>query len=393
MKTVLMACTHQYDSVRQVGSQHLARQFLADGWTVYYISAPMTPLHLVAGLSPELKERWKNTLSGWQQLENKNLYYFTPFSLLAPDGRPLLRNALVINYWHYLIIPPILSGSKKHTLKQVDLLYIDNIFLNFLLGLVKYNKSLFRVADIHHTFPGWGNQTIPLAKKIARQVDLTVYAATGHEEYVNELVPNKSLYLPNGVDYEPFVSSLDSLPINAVNKIMDDISKPIILYTGVIDERIDFELIAYAAKVLPHISFVFAGPVDSPHAFANHADNIHLIGPVSHNVLPGLIKEATAGMIPFSLSKAEARIKGTNPLKMLEYFASGIPALSYQWPEVENVECPLFLYKNKTEFVNNIITIINSDYDPGPCCQYAQKQSWKSRYNKLKDVLFSDTLC
>jgi len=268
MKTVLMACTHQYDSVRQVGSQHLARQFLNDGWTVYYISAPMTPLHLVTGLSPELKDRWKNTLSGWQQLENKNLYYFTPFSLLAPDGLPLLRSTLVVYYWHYLIIPPIISSLKKHLIKQVDLLYIDNIFLNFLLDFVNYNKSVFRVADIHHTFPGWGKRTIPLAKKIARQVDLTVYAATGHKDYVDTLMPNQALYLPNGVDYEHFVSYSDTMPIDAVSKAMDEISRPIVLYTGTIDERIDFDLIVQVAEILPQVSFVFVGPVDGSHFFA-----------------------------------------------------------------------------------------------------------------------------
>ena len=385
-----MACTHQYDSVRQVGSQHLARQFLKDGWTVYYISAPMTPLHLAAGISPEIKARWKNTFSGWQQLELKNLYYLTPFSLFAPDGRPVLRSALLIRYWHHFIFPLFHSGIKKPLPDEVDLLYIDNIFLDFLLEVIHFKKSVFRVADIHHTFPGWGMRTLPLARKIAQQVDLTVYAAAGHAEYVNNLVPKQSLYLPNGVDYEYFAADSEHPPVgDKVRQVLDGISRPIVLYTGAIDERIDFDLIVYAAKSLPHISFVFIGPVDGEYSFTDSIANIHLSGSVSHHVLPWFIKQAVIGIIPFSPVQAESRIKGTNPLKMLEYLACGLPVLSYQWPEVERVDCPVFLYKTREEFVNNIIEIINSDYDSSPCRQYARKQSWINRYNNLKDVLFS----
>jgi hypothetical protein len=160
-KTVVMACTQPYWSVLQVGSQHLARQFAKNGWDVHYISAPVTPLHLAGLLTQraEFAERFKCALNLTPIHERDNLFSHIPFSLIAPTGKPLLRNRIITHHWHQTMIPTSKHLKKSISSHSIDLLYIDNLSYHFLLDKFSYRKSIFRIMDLHEEFSGWKGKT------------------------------------------------------------------------------------------------------------------------------------------------------------------------------------------------------------------------------------------
>jgi beta-glucosidase/6-phospho-beta-glucosidase/beta-galactosidase/glycosyltransferase involved in cell wall biosynthesis len=113
---------------------------------------------------------------------------------------------------------------------------------------------------------------------------------------------------------------------------LDFVHRPILGYFGVIDERLDYELITKLAETDPNWSIVMIGPVVKvdPNALPNRT-NIYWLGRRDYSQLPAYTKAFTACMMPFALNEATEFI---NPTKALEYMATGRPIISSAVPDV-----------------------------------------------------------
>lgn len=107
---------------------------------------------------------------------------------------------------------------------------------------------------------------------------------------------------------------------------MADLPGPVIGYFGVIDERLDYELIATLAERFSAGSVVMVGPFAkvSPNELPKHP-NIHWMGQRAYTDLPNIVKAFDVCMMPFALNAATQFI---NPTKTLEYMAAGKPVVS-----------------------------------------------------------------
>ncbi|WP_166636892.1 glycosyltransferase [Cognatilysobacter terrigena] len=97
-------------------------------------------------------------------------------------------------------------------------------------------------------------------------------------------------------------------------------------YFGVIDERLDYELISALADRFPDASIVMAGPLAKvdPNDLPKQA-NIHWLGQQRYEDLPAIVKGFDVCLMPFALNEATKYI---NPTKTLEYMAGGKPIVS-----------------------------------------------------------------
>lgn len=127
-----------------------------------------------------------------------------------------------------------------------------------------------------------------------------------------------------GVDVDHFGSA------NAAETpVPDDIaalSKPVLGFFGVVDERMDYGLIAHLADAHPEWNLALVGPhakVD-PAGFPRRA-NIHWLGGRDYSQLPGYVKAFDVCLMPFAVNEATEYI---NPTKALEYMAAGRPVVS-----------------------------------------------------------------
>ena len=125
----------------------------------------------------------------------------------------------------------------------------------------------------------------------------------------------------------PFPSSVDIKHFHTARTRNDEpldqrcIKGPKLGYYGVIDERLDLELIAYIAKERPNLSFVFIGPVAKivPEALPR-AENIHYLGQKGYGDLPAYLSGWDVALMPFALNDAT---KFISPTKTPEYLAAG----------------------------------------------------------------------
>jgi UDP-galactopyranose mutase len=99
------------------------------------------------------------------------------------------------------------------------------------------------------------------------------------------------------------------------------IPRPRIGYAGVIDERIDLELLDAAARARPELQFVMVGPiVKVDRAALPCRPNIHYLDTKPYEQLPRYMAGWDVAMMPFALNDATRFI---SPTKTPEYLAAG----------------------------------------------------------------------
>lgn len=155
----------------------------------------------------------------------------------------------------------------------------------------------------------------------------------------------------------PFPSGVDAIHFHGARTGLQQpadqagIPGPRLGYYGVIDERLDLDLIRAVATACPRISFVFIGPVVkiSPEDLPK-AENIHYLGPKSYDELPAYLSGWEAALMPFALNEATRFI---SPTKTPEYLAAGRPVIGTKVADVArgygNVP-GVFLADDATEF-------------------------------------------
>lgn len=125
---------------------------------------------------------------------------------------------------------------------------------------------------------------------------------------------------------------------------------PVLGYFGVIDERIDYELLARLADARRDWHVVMVGPTAKvdPADFPKRA-NLHFIGGRPYEQLPALTKGFNVALMPFALNAATEYI---NPTKALEYMAAGRPIVSTALDEVRmNFGRVAHVAKSHDEFI------------------------------------------
>jgi len=129
---------------------------------------------------------------------------------------------------------------------------------------------------------------------------------------------------PSGVEPEHFAPAGRGRPARR--------ERPVAGYVGVIDERLDLDLVADLAGQLPDWDVVMVGPVTKiDPATLPVADNLIWAGARSYDELVGVMASFDVALMPFARNDATRSI---SPTKTLEYFAAGLPVVSTRVPDV-----------------------------------------------------------
>jgi UDP-galactopyranose mutase len=129
-----------------------------------------------------------------------------------------------------------------------------------------------------------------------------------------------------------FPSSIDAAHFGAAREGLDDpsdqkeIPHPRIGFFGVVDERMDIDLVGALADARPAWQFVVLGPVVKidPHSLPRRP-NLHWLGGKRYAELPNYLAHWALGMMPFALNESTRFI---SPTKTPEFLAAGVPVVS-----------------------------------------------------------------
>ena len=128
----------------------------------------------------------------------------------------------------------------------------------------------------------------------------------------------------SSVDHRHFAAARDGTLEDPADQA--GIPHPRLGFYGVIDERLDLQLLDALAVVRPDRHIVMVGPVVKiDPADLPRAPNIHYLGPKSYADLPAYIGGWDVALLPFAINEATRFI---SPTKTPEYLAAGRPVVS-----------------------------------------------------------------
>jgi UDP-galactopyranose mutase len=171
-------------------------------------------------------------------------------------------------------------------------------------------------------FHGAPPELVEQERELLKRADLVFTESIGLDEAKRHRHPHVHAF-PSSVDVDHFAQArnLDREPDDQAG-----IPHPRLGFYGVIDERLDIELLDAVAALRPDWQLVMIGPVVKiDPARLPQRPNIHYLGPKLYDELPHYLHGWDVALMPFALNESTRFI---SPTKTPEYLAAGRPVVS-----------------------------------------------------------------
>ncbi len=151
-----------------------------------------------------------------------------------------------------------------------------------------------------------------------READLVFAGGRSLHEMVRRVRGDRDTYL--------FPSGVETGHYQRARRLRRPSPVPVAGYVGVVDERIDLELLGGLAAALPGWELQVVGPVAKIDPVTlPQAPNLRYLGMRGYAELPELMAGFDVALMPFARNRATRSI---SPTKTLEYLAAGLPVVS-----------------------------------------------------------------
>ncbi|MFA6307618.1 MAG: glycosyltransferase [Patescibacteria group bacterium] len=284
------------------------------------------------------------------------------------------------------------SSIKRIKRTAIDLNFGDFVLWSYYPFAAPYwdnmgqKMTIFDAVDnwlLHSSYAKYTDKLKFAYEKIKNETDLIFVVSKNLTNFFDDQ-PNV-YWIPNGVDIKHY-----NKKFSLINRDISDISKPIIGYIGVVQEKVDFNLLRYLSEKNPDKSIVVVGPVWAEQEKAkeelNQQKNVYFLGYKKYAEAPQYIQQFDVGIIPHKTAGFSAT---TNPMKMYEYLACGKPVVATNNIGTENVADMISLAKDYESFN----TLINQAIlDDSIAAQENRKElvkkfSWFNTVTKMLELI------
>jgi len=373
--------------------QQVMLRFARRGYRVLFIEQPAGLEHLLR--YPDLRRRkvrrWREGL----RLVTDNLWIASLPPLLP--GRYYSPAINRLNQWltvhftnvrihEFANIPP---SSILHPPSSI--LWLYNPEQGPLIGRFGERLSVYHCIDeFTANTTGRKRRTIAaLEAELLGRVDLVF--ANSPLTYENKRRFNPHTYrIPSGVDVQHFAQALD--PAVPVHPAIACLPRPRLGYVGHVNERLDYAILEHLARQRPDWSLAFVGDtypwtLDAPPLRRLRAlPNVHFLGKYPFADVPALVKGLDVCLLPYV---GDERARYRSPLKLYEYLAAGLPVVSTDHPEAQELGDVVYLASTPEVFLERVAQALAED---SPARQrqrgaVAQRHSWDSRVDEMERLI------
>ncbi|HEX6101698.1 MAG TPA: glycosyltransferase [Alphaproteobacteria bacterium] len=182
---------------------------------------------------------------------------------------------------------------------------------------------IYDCMDELSAFKGAPPQLMQLERRLFEKVDLVFTGGQSLFEAKRHRHPSVHAF-PSSIDAGHFRRARS--PAGRQPADQAGIAQPRLGFFGVIDERMDLDLVDRMAALRPDWQFVMLGPVVKiDTATLPQRPNIHWLGGKSYQELPDYLAGWRVGLMPFALNESTRFI---SPTKTPEFLAAGLPVVS-----------------------------------------------------------------
>jgi glycosyltransferase involved in cell wall biosynthesis len=245
-------------------------------------------------------------------------------------------------------------------------------------GALHEDLIVYYCVDEFTAFAGIPPQLVEMERSLLRKADLVIVSS-------DKLLKSKSADNPrttlvrHGVAFDHFRKAL-----SPETRVPDDVArlpKPVIGYFGLMAEDwIDIDLMVHVAKHFSSGSMVLLGKVTTDLSRLTSLPNVHLLGRKPFQMLPAYSKAFDVAMNPFPINEVTLN---SNPLKVREYLAAGLPVVSTRIPEVEVIK-EVRIADTKEDFVRGIEEALKA---PGPRAERSERmrgEGWEAKVDEVR---------
>jgi glycosyltransferase involved in cell wall biosynthesis len=360
---------------------------------------PLSKTHLMRVLSKDNRILWINAIANrMPTASSKDVKrIFTKLKRFTEPVKEVESNIFVLNP---LAIPtygsPLVRNfNQKFLLRQVKkamrnlkfetpLNMVFNPAAGLLAGKLGESEIIYYCVDDYTEFTGVASGLKEIEEELFRKSDLVVVSA-------EKLLEDKKKYNANteiirhGTDWRHFRTSLDEATEIPVE--IRDLPKPIIGFHGLLADWVDYELIKKIAEKYREGSVVLIGKIavdaEEKIKILDNIDNIHFLGRKPYQTLPNYCKGFDVALNPFVINELTL---AANPLKVREYLAAGLQAVSTDIPEVRILKHCL-VGTDHPHFIEQVEKVLRHPIEKEIISDEIRHESWDAKVDELREIM------
>jgi hypothetical protein len=362
MPTELIVLSHlRWDWVWQRPQQLVSRLGAKEDRVTWFVEEPVQ----VAGADPETPRLRADQRDGLNRV----------WLEIPPEGRHVgFFDEVLPSYTEQL---PAMLGEPCG--ERVVWMYTP-LALELALAL-KPTTLVYDVMDDLAAFKDAAPELVVRQRQALRQADIVFAGGRSLHRSVVRQGRTDAQLVPSGVAIEHYASAVSA---------KRGTGRPTLGYVGVLDERLDLELVAGIAARLPEWEIRMIGPVTKiDPAALPQAPNIIYYGQQPYEQLPHHMAELDVAIMPFALNEATRSI---SPTKTLEYLASGLPVVSTRVPDVvADFEGVVELRDDAEGFATacRLLRGRTAVSDPSMLQRIMRRNHWDRIAARMEDLVFS----
>jgi len=266
----------------------------------------------------------------------------------------------------------------------------DMITLTFVPNSVDVAGSLgeqhviYYCVDEYSQFTG-ANRTaiIDMERRLMEKAGLVVVSASRLYETKHTINANTVL-ITHGVDVDHFrTACMQETPVPEDVAMLPG---PVIGFYGLIEDWVNLEAIRYMATERPGWSFLMLGQVKTDISAVRKLPNVHFPGRRAYESLPGYCKKFDIAVLPFVVNELTL---ASNPLKVREYLAAGLPVVATPLPEVQKLGEFIRMATTPEEFLQQCDALLEAGRR-GPDLTVSRQmdaESWDRKVEVLSELI------
>jgi UDP-galactopyranose mutase len=302
----------------------------------------------------------------------------------------------------YVVVPHLPQGLRVEAAEEMQRRLIDQLFEGreidehvlwyytpMALAWTRHLKPLATIYDCMDELSAFRGAPPALREREAellRRADLVFTG--GQSLYEAKREQHRAIY--------PFPSSIDAGHFAQARSVSHDpedqagIPHPRLGFFGVIDERMDIELLDAVAAARPDWHLVLVGPVVKIEESAlPRRPNIHYLGGKSYEELPGYLAGWDVALLPFARNESTRFI---SPTKTPEYLAAGKPVVSTSIRDVVRPYGEMGFVRvadTPSEFVEAVELSLAEDSDSrmGAVDAFLSQTSWDRTWGRMSELI------
>jgi len=247
-----------------------------------------------------------------------------------------------------------------------------------------YETLVFNRADRHSAFDEADTDLIRAHEDdLLRTADHVLYVSHSLMDEERDAVGDRAFFLDHGVDLERFRPD----PPGGEPADLAAIPHPRIGYFGGLEpQTIDFGLLERVARDLPDAQLVLVGNATVPMDRLVALPNVHWLGMRAYEDIPRYGAGFDVAIMPWLQNDW---IAASNPIKLKEYLALGLPTVSIDFPELERYHPLVTAVTDPDRFVAAVAEALHGGAVSTPSERRAavEPDSWDSKADLLADLV------